>query len=326
MSDKKKLVQLAIDLAENRTTEFSAEDMNETLRQSFIEITGTDKLDYKVMRRHSAAIFEIVEEVLGIIVERRMEQEFSNFAEYKNVNWGDQKLFTLENPNLFEVATIVDGTGNLLRQRLENGKLLVETYMRGVKIYEEFYRFLAGRIDWPKLVSKVADSYINKIYTLVYTAMYDSYNSAKPTYNITGAYSATELDTMIDHVEAANQAEALILGTRKALAKITGPYVSDSMKDDFNKRGFFANYNGRELQEIRQVHTPGTDTFAINDSFIMVLPAGGERIVKIVEEGDSIIQETPGGKTADMSLEYLFLRKSGIAVVTTRSKGIYRFA
>lgn len=326
MSDKAKLVQLAIDLAENKTTEFSTTDMNEALRQSFIEICGTDKLDYKVMRKYGPQVFEIVEEALGVIIERRIEEEFSRFAEYRNVAWGDQKMFTLENPELFEVATVADGTGNLLRQRIENGNFLVETYMRGVKIYEEFYRFLAGRIDWAKLVNRVAESYVNKIYTLVYQTMYGAYDAAKPTYNLTGAYSATELDTLIDHVEAANQAEATIIGTRTALSKITGPYVSDRMKDEFAQKGFFANYNGRDLQEIRQVHTPGTDNFAINDSFFMVLPTGGEKIVKIVEEGDSIIQEQSGGLTMDMSMEYLFLRKSGISVVTPYKFGIYRLA
>ncbi len=325
MADNK-LVQLAVDLYEGKVTEFSKDDMNSTLRQAFVDICGTEKPDYKTMRKHGVEVFEIMEEAIGLIVERKMEEEFGRFAEYRNVNWGDQKQFILDNPDLFDVAVVADGTGNLLRQRIDNGSLLVDTYMRGIKIYEEFYRFLAGRVDWSKTVNKVADSYMNHIYTLVYKAMYDSYSALSSTYAVTGSFSATVLDEMIDHVEAANNTTAIVIGTRNALSKVIGSQVSDTMKDDINARGHLSIYNGRVLMPIRQVHTPGSDTFAINNSFLAVIPTGEERIVKIVEEGDSIIKEVNGGENKDHSLEYEFLRKSGISVVTAAKYGLYRLS
>jgi len=79
------------------------------------------------------------------------------------------------------------------------------------------------------------------------------------------------------------------------------------------------------MRKIFQSHTNGTDTFAINSSFVIVLPEGDERIVKIVDEGDSIIIDLPGGESADLSQDYVFIRKSGIAVLTSEVWGQYRF-
>jgi len=326
MNDKEKLVQLCIDLYEGHATvdQYTNNDANEALRLKFVEIIGTDKIDYKVMRRQGALVFEIMEEALKVLVEKRLEAEFVPFAEYRNLAWGDQRTFELINPNLFEVATIADGNGNLIRQRLENGSLTVDTHVRGVKIYENFYRLVAGRTNWIDVVNKIAASYINKIYTLVYGAMYDSYNNAKPIYNITGSYSSVELDNMIDHIEAANSAEVMIVGTRNALSRVNPTYISDNMKSEYNQKGFFSVHNGRKTMEIKQVHTAGTDTFAINNNFLMVLPIGEEKVVKIIDEGDAVIKEVNQGGTMDLSSEYLFLRKSGVAFVTSSKTGIYR--
>jgi hypothetical protein len=326
MNEKDTLVQLCIDVYDGNAadTNFSNKDADESIRQKFIEIVGTDKIDYKIMRRSGALVFEIMEEALKILVERRLEAELSKFAEYRNIAWGDKKTFELENPNLFEVSTIADGNGNLIRQRIDNGSLTVDTFARGVKIYENFYRLIAGRTNWSSLVNKIAESYINKIYGLVYSTMYDSYNSAKPIYNITGSYSTVELDNMIDHVEAANNAEAIIIGTRNALSRVNPTYVSETMKSEYNQKGFFGIHNGRQTVEIKQTHTSGTDTFAINNNFLMVLPAGSEKVVKIVDEGDAVIKEGQTGM--DMSQEYLFVRKSGVALVSSSRNGIYRLA
>jgi len=322
----KELVKLAIDIYDKKTGEFSVDDANEALRQELVSLTGTDKIDYKTMRRFKPEVFEILEEALDVLVGRMIEEEFNGFAEVHNVDWGDSKRFTVENPDLFKVALIADGTNNLRRQRLENGSLTVETFMRGVKIYEEFYRFLAGRIDWVKLVNKVGTSYNNKIYTLVYQAIYDSYSTLSATYGKTGTFSSATLSDLIQHVEAAAGVEATIYGTKNALGKVTTAQVSDNMKDVYNQQGFYGTFLGTPMQKVNQVHTPGTDTFAIDNNFLLIVPQGGEKLVKIVIEGDSIIEEGNNKTNMDDSLEYIFKKKSGIAVVTASKYGIYRLS
>lgn len=85
-------------------------------------------------------------------------------------------------------------------------------------------------------------------------------------------------------------------------------------------------FNGTPMRMIKQVHINGTDTFAINDSFLLVLPQGEEKIVKIVDEGESIIKEISGGQNVDQSLEYTFEKKAGVAVVTAAKYGMYKLS
>jgi hypothetical protein len=319
-----KLSQLAIDIYRGSTGNFSKEDSTKALREEFLKICGTDKIDYKVMRKHKVEIYEILEEALTELVGRDMETIFANNAEYNNVAWGDSKTFIISNPNLFKVAVVADGVGRARRQRLDNGMLTVATKNRIVQIYEEFYRFLSGRIDWIALVNKVAKSYTNQIYTEVYSAIYSGYSSLSSTYGKTGAFNETTLRTLIEHVETKNNTTAAIYGTKNALGLVTTAQASNEEKDVYSKQGYYGGFYGTPMRKIFQSHTNGTDTFAVNDSFLMILPEGDERIVKIVDEGDSTIIDMPGGQSADLSQDYVFIRKSGIAVLTSAVWGQYR--
>lgn len=320
-----KLSQLAIDIYRGSTGNFSNEDSTKALREEFLKICGTEKIDYKVMRKHKVEIYEILEEALTELVGRDMETIFANNAEYRNVAWGDSQMFIIPNPNLFKVAVVADGVGRARRQRLDNGTLTVVTKNRIVEIYEEFYRFLAGRIDWVALVNKVARSYTNQIYTEVYTAIYNGYADLSSTYAKTGAFNESTLKTLIEHVETKTGTTAAIYGTKNALGMITTAQPSNEEKDAYSKQGYYGAFYSTPMRKIFQAHTTGTDTFAINNSFVMVLPEGEEKIVKIVDEGDSTIIDMPGGQSADLSQNYVFIRKSGIAVLSSSVWGQYRF-
>lgn len=321
----KDVVKLAIDTYKGSLGEFSKEDANEALRKALVEINGgSEKIDYKSFRRNKLEIFEIVEQALDVVVADYLESQFGEFVEIRNVALGDAIQFNIKDNSLFKVAVVSDGTSNLRRQRIDKGSLTVDTKIRGVKIYEEMTRFLAGRIDWVEMVNRVASSYNAQIATEIYQAIYNAYNTLGATYAVTGNASEDEVGTLVQHVESANNAEAVIIGTKVALRKIAPSVVSDAQKGQRNELGFYAMVNGVELREIRQVHKPGTDEFAIDDSFVLVLPKGGEKLVKLVIEGDSVIKETEN--QGDFSMEYLFLKKSGIAVLSGGKFGIYRIS
>lgn len=322
----KVLVQLAIDIYQNKTANFSVEDSTKTLREELIKLFGTDKVDYKMMRGNKHEFFTILEEALDVLISKNIETEFAPFAEYSNVKWGDKKTFTVKDPSLFSVSIIADGNNNLTRQRLFSKLFTPTPYMRGVKVYDEFYSFLSGKVDWAYVVNKVSDSYISRIYTEVYTAIYNEYSNLAATYAITGQFNAGNLTNLIQHIEAATNMSCRIYGTKNSLSRVTPAQVSDNMIDIFNSQGFYGSFYGTAMQLIKQVHTAGTSTFALNDSFLLVLPQGDEKLVKIVDEGESLISETAGGINADDSLEYTFRKKAAVGIVMPNKFGIYRLA
>jgi len=322
MSELKKL---SLDLYKGDVTNYSTKESNEVLRKALVELAGgNETITYKQFRKAKVEFFEIIEEILTPLVIEGIEDQFASFAEVRNLAWGDTNVFHVPNTELFQVATVADGNGNVRRQRIHNGQFTVDVQTKAIKIYEELYRFLAGRIDWVGLVNKVAKSYVQEVANDVYTTLYNSFDQLKATYKASAAFDEDTLLEMAQHVEAATGAEVMILGTKKALAKVAPAVVGDASRDDRNRIGYYGVFNGISLQEIKQAHKPGTDAFAINDDFLLVVPTLDDKMVKIVNEGDALIEE--GQATADKTKEYEFIMKSGIACVPSARYGIFRLA
>lgn len=325
---KTELVKLASDIFKNELGQFSKEQANETLRKALVELNGgKTKFDPKSFRRNKTEIFEIIEVALDEALNNIIDTQFNDFVETRNLNWGDTNEFLLPNRDLFKVAMVADGTGNLLRQRLgDKGRLVVETHDYGIKIYEELHRFLAGRIDWVELINKVAKSFELQLAEQIYKSIYDSYNTLSTTYKASGTFSEAVLLEMIQHVEAATGQEVVIFGTKNALAKIATAKESDGMKDTINTLGHYGMFKGTNLREIKQLHKYNSDSeFAIDNNMLMLLPVGDLKIAKLVIEGDSIIDEFEN-KQGDMSKEYMLIKRYGLATIPTHRFGIIRLA
>jgi hypothetical protein len=322
------IAKLAIDVykGQGEATKFSRTDAMDVLRKELVEANGgSEKLTPKSFR-NNPQLFAILEEALDILVEEGLKGQFDTFVETVVIEHGDAKVFTIEENRLFDVAIISDGNGDLRRDRLDVGELTVKTYMMGVAVYEELSRLLAGRQDFAKLVENVARSYENKIQNLIYNAVYNSYSQLGSTYAVSGTFSETELDELIAHVESATGMDAMILGTKAALAKINYGVQSEKSKERLNDFGFYGNFHGTEMMAIKQAHKVGSTDFAINDSFIMVIPKTPDKFVKLVIEGDSMIIEGTGENRKDMQREYTFIKKAGIAVLSAAKYGIYRIS
>jgi hypothetical protein len=322
------IAKLAIDVYKNQgeVTKYSRQEAMEVLRKELIEANGgEEKLTPKSFRRNPQ-LFEILEEALDVLVEEGLKGQFDQFVETVTIDHGDAKVFTVEENRLFDVAIISDGNGDLRRDRLDSGEFTVGTKIYGVAVYEELSRLLAGRQDFAKLVENVARSYENKIQTDIYNAIYNSFNQLSATYGISGTFSESALDELIAHVEAATGMEAMILGTKSALSKIQYAKESDAMLERHNQFGYYGNFHGTEMFAIKQAHKAGTDEFAIDNSFIMVVPKNPDKFIKLVLEGDSMIIEGDGTNRKDMQREYTFIKKAGIAVISSSRYGIYRFS
>lgn len=322
------IAKLAIDVYKNQgdVTKFSRNEAMEVLRRELVEANGgSEKLTPKSFR-NNPQLFAILEEALDVIIEEGIKDQFDMFVETVVVDHGDTKVFTVEENRLFDVAVISDGNGDIYRDRLDTGELTIKTQIMGVAVYEELSRLLAGRQDFAKLVENVARSYENKIQTNIYNAIYDSYSQLGSTYAVSGTFSEAQLDELIAHVEAATGMEAMILGTKAALAKINYGAESEKAKQAKNDFGFYGNFHGTDMMVIRQTHKAGTHDFAIDNGFILVVPKNPDKMVKLVLEGDSMIIEGDGTNRKDLQREYTFIKKAGIAVLSSSKYGIYRLS
>lgn len=321
----KELVKLALDMKKGKITNYTKDEANEVLRQELIELNGgSDKLNAKSFRKYPE-MFEIIEQILDNAISDGITDQFSDFVETVQLDWGDTQVFTMDENRLFDVSVVADGNGDIRRDRLDSSEVTVRTKTYAVSVYEELHRILAGRVSFDRMIDIVARSYENKIQTEIYNAIYNSYDQLNATYRATGTFTEATLNDLIAHVEASSNSEVMILGTKSALAKIDKTKVSDTMIDERNRMGYVGIYNGTPLVEIRQVHRSGTHEFAIDNNFLIVAPQGLEPFVKLILEGDSLIEEVTEGRK-DMQREYRFIKKAGFVVLASSNYGIYRLS
>lgn len=318
--------KLALDFAKGQAegNKTSAE-VNTVLRKAFLERIGVEKIDtFNAYRQNKYEIFAIISETISPIINDRLDNVMGRFAEVRNVGWGDTPVFDIENPELFEVAVVADGTMNLNRQRIENGKMSVPMGTMGVKIYDEFYRFLAGRIDWGQLVDKVAKSYEKKLSEIVYDTIYGSYNQLDAEFKYTGTFDEAEVLRVLANVEAV-YGSAILVGTKPALAKIKPDYIGDASKDGYNALGYHTTFRGYEVMALTNAFKPQTYEFALSNTDLLVLPSGDHKIVKIVHEGDVIVHDSQNMQ-GDQSIEHTFVKKAGVGIALSDKFGVIKFS
>jgi hypothetical protein len=331
----KDIVKLAVDLAKGKVQNYSANEANETLRKAFANLMefsteGNGKIDRKTFRRHKTEIFEILEEVINETLHEGLEGQFDKFAEYRNLAWGDQNLFKVPANNIFRVALISDGNSNLRRQRLRDGEefsVTLDTY--GIKIGEDFHRFLAGRVDWAEMMAGIAESFKRDLTQRIYNAIMNSFGEYGATYHrtFTDISSVTQKDIveMAMHIEARTGEKVAIFGTKLALSALPQDNKTDLVKNAINESGYYGKIQGIEMYEIAQSHDYGTDNFAISNEFILLLPQNADKMIKVVNEGDAIIQDQQGGQTSDMMQEYFIANRFGITVICSKVFGFIKW-
>ena len=325
------LIKLAVDGYKGHVAgDYSVNDTQEALRKALVEANGgSTKLDIKAIRDGRCnGVFAIIEELVNVIHEEGLKGDefFMNMVEDRNLSLGDTNKFHIERECLFAVADIAEGTQGVRRQRIEAGQdITINTQLRAIKIYEEVNRILAGRIDFNKFVDLVGKSFTKQELDATYDAFVGMFKKLKAPYTETGSFDEDKLLELIDHVEASTGETAVIIGTRKALRKIKTAVVSDSAKEEMYAMGHFGRFNGTELVAVKQRHKSGTDDFILDDNVLYVF-AGDTKPIKRVTEGDvTMLMGTPMNN-ADMSQEFLMMKRTGIAVIFDRDFGVYNLS
>lgn len=329
--------QLLLDRARG-VQEVSAKEADAKIRQIFCEVCGVDEKSKKneirkAVRRHQMDIFEIIEEVLPVLLQSGWQSNpfFNEFVEYRNLNEGDTNEFVTLDNTVLNVSRVSGGHWDIKRQRLGEGErfgIEVETY--AVAIYAEFERLLAGYEDWSYLVSKVNEAFTKKINDALYAATIDATanipNATQfaKTLDFSAADASREdLISLVEDVQTATGKEVVIMGTKSALAKLRKlaevDWISANMKEELYTTGRLGLFMGIRLVEIPQVFKPNTTERMIDPTgtSLMIMPVDSQnKFIKFVTEGDAMIKEvTDPTVNLDMTSEYYFIQKFGIATV-----------
>ena len=331
MADKN-IIKLAVDSYKGHAAgNYSTADNMETLRQALIEANGgSTTLDYRAIRDGKCnGLFAIVEEIITKTVIEGLPEScpLFNYVDFRNIAEGDTNVFEIRDNGLFVVADIADGTQGLRRQRLAGGEeITVKTRLKGIKIYEELRRILAGRVDFNEMIDKVSESFQKKINEDIYNAVKAGLDGLVSPYKESGVFDEATLTTIIDHVEAATGKKAFILGSKQAVRKITGVKGADanSAKEDLYAMGYFGHFYTTPIVVMENGHKAGTNEFILSNDLYII--ASDDKFVKFVTEGDSLIIPGDALDNADLSQEYLMAQRYGVSVIMCETFGEYQLA
>ncbi|MBQ0036420.1 MAG: hypothetical protein KBT35_05840 [Firmicutes bacterium] len=330
------IVKLAVDryFGRGAAENYSSEDTMETLRQALIEANnGSTKLDYRAIRDGKCnGLFAIVEEIINKTVIEGLPEScpLFDYVEWRNLKEGDTNVFELRDDGSFIVSDIAQATQGLRRQRLTGGsEITVKTQLKGVKVYEELRRILAGRIDFNDLIEKVSEAFQKKMRDDMYEAVVATFDGLTAPYSngAAGSFDEAKLTQIIDHVEAATGMKATIIGSKQAVRKITGVKGADanSAKEELFSMGYYGHFYTTPVIVMDNAHKVGTTDFVLgNDLYII---ASDEKFIKAVTEGETLIINGEPTAKADLSQEYLMTQAWGMkAVVAEDGLGIYKLS
>lgn len=306
------------------TEVYTKEEANEALRNAFFREIGVETIDNIYdYRDNKQKIFKIISEQLTPIINERIEDIMGQFAEVRTVGWGETIEFEVPNPELFKVGRVAMGTANLVRQRIDNGRLKMITDNFGIKIYDELYRFLSGKVDWAEMLNRVSRSYEQKIANRVNELLFGSYNNLENDFKYSGSFNEDELLEILARIETL-YGSAMLVGSKAALAKVKPEYVGDEVKSARNKQGYIAEFMGYRCVELKNAFKTGTHDFVLDPNQLLILPSTEDKFVKIVLEGNAIINDFENTQ-GDQSIEHSFIQRVSIGMSLTDKYGIVRF-
>ena len=219
--------------------------------------------------------------------------------------------------------------------RLDHTDYTVDTYAIGGATTVDFQRFLDGAETMAELVDIVTNGMVDAIYGEVQRALRDAINaSGRPAANkyIGSSFDGTEMMKLISTVKAYGTS-AVIFAPPEFVAAMgpdaivpvgtnyQGVYHPQDI-DAIHTTGYVNLFRGTPIVQIPQsfIDESNTKTW-IDPQFAYILPAGREKVVKVVLEGD---QQMYDFQNRDGSMEFHTYRLMGVAILAHHNWAVYQ--
>jgi hypothetical protein len=314
--------------AVNRTAvlDYSQADVEGALRAELKKIASTPQ----EFEKNKWTIFELIQETADAIIPNRIMEIMSQFAEVKQVGQGNKATFKrkLGKRRGKSFVTTVAPAGTYEAFRLDSETFEVPTSAVGASAIVDWERYLDGLDDLSDLIDIIMEGIEDAIYKAVYEQLIASYLDVKmPDANkvTSSTFDKAAMDKLISVVKSYGDS-AVIFCTPLFAATIDNEikqsYLPDGDKNDIREQGFVGVYHGTPVVVLPMAtETEENKKWAYDPSYAFVMPAGKEKVVKVVLEGDL---QMNSWTNADWSMEIAFYKKFGTAMLYFNNWGIYK--
>ena len=338
MATIKELKELALHAARGTApAEYTTSNVDEALRGELAAMCSS----INNFMRNRYDIYDIIIETADEIVPAKVIDVMGAFAEIKTVPQGQKALFKrgmVGRNRAKKFLTQVGLSGLYETFRLDNETFELGGHAIGGAAAIDFERFLDGADNMADLMDIITEGLTDAAFGEVQKCLIAAATAVgRPTANLvvsaSGAgFEADKMFKLVTTVKAyggnavifaapefigAMGADAIV----PAVSGAQGVYHQDDI-DAIHKTGYIKIFRGTPVVEIPQsfVDESNTKTW-INPQYAYVLPAGKEKVVKIVFEGNTQVRDL---NNADGSMEIHTYKKMGAAILTHHNWGIYK--
>ena len=332
----KELKELAVYAAKGQApTNFSVENVDDALRDGLRELVGS----VNDFMRNRYDIYDIIIQAADEVVPKKVIDAVGIFAEVQNVPQGQKAMFRtrLGRTRARKFLTQVRLSGVYESFRLDHGYFELSGHAIGGACRLDFERMLDGAESMAEYVALLTEAQTDAVYQEVQKALRAAVTkTGVPANNrvVGSGFDGQEMMKLISTVRAYGSG-AVIFAPPEFVAAMGadaivpipangnygGVYHPQDI-DAIHNTGYINLFRGTPIVQIPQsfIDESNVETW-IDPQLAYVLPTGGERVVKIVFEGNTQIYDWTN---KDNSMEIHTYRKIGSAILTYHNWAIYK--
>jgi hypothetical protein len=325
-------------------TKFSNKDVKDTLREEIHALAS----DYRSFQRNKLDLFEIMEEAYDEILPKYVEDIMGSFAEIKIVADKQKAVFRVKRgrQRAKQFITQVGLAGAYESFRLDSDTFELGGRAIGGAAYIDYERYICGDEDIAESTEILLEGIEENIMGEVQKALIASADAEnRPAKNAvsTPGFDADEMAKLCA-IAKSYGGGATIFATPEFVAEmgpdaiglpIYAPGASEQGRgygfatpvysprdiESIANTGYITSFRGTPIVQLPQSYTDETNEVTqINPGFAYIFPTGGEKIVKVVFEGPTRLDEFKG---RDRSFEIEAYKKIGVAILTHHNWCIY---
>lgn len=314
---------------------FTVENVNDAFVDGLKEFAG----NYNQFMKNRYDLYDIIIESIDEILPRNVIDALSAFAEVKQVGQGEKAMFRrkLGRARAKKFLTQVGLSGVYETFRLDSETFEVSAHAVGGGATIDFERMLDGAESLAEVVGIVTEGLTNAVYVEVQRALVAALSVMPDTNSYSGAWSADEMVKLLTVVRAYGSpvifatpefvakmgADAIVpvtVGNSTNYGGVAGVYSPKDI-EAIHDYGFINTFRGAPIVQIPQsfVDETNTETY-VNPRLAYIFPAGQEKVVKVVLEGQTQIRDH---ENKDNSMEVYAWKKMGCAILTHHNWCIY---
>lgn len=288
----------------------------ETLRNELRELAS----DYRTYKENQNTIFALVEQVLTDTTPADVKAQYGMFADITTIAQGDKAVFTqkisLDSKRRAKknFVTKVGLAGRYEVFMLDGKSIEVQVTAYGGAARIGLEEFLDGRFTFDEFINIVREGMSEAVYNEIIKALASVVASIKPVNKKTEtAFVEASMDDLLEIADS--YGKATIFCTYRFAATMvpqTG-WVSNEMKNTKWGQGYLGDYKGHQVVVLTQSFEDETNTTKVlNDQIAYIIPAGAEKPIKIVFEGQALVREVENND--DWSRDFQTYQKFGVAM------------